>query len=561
MQLTKIQRDFDILIGKKVKRLLLLSMCIGGIVFLVESSFVFLIQGFFVSLKLFSKNQTKLPDWYPLSDFWPIYLLIVGTVIRSIVLVLRQYLAGVVKLVFLKRLKSHILVEYVSNASSVKLSNVLVLYSERIGQASTVVQNVARIIMIGFSGFLLFGFGLKIAHYEMLFATFFSFVVIFLFKKLGNAIQEIGDSTRVESRKTLDLIVLGFKQNFLLLIYGQLANLLKVIQSSIDKHKVLSEKYILLSNIRAQLPNLIGVSVLCFTTVISLKINSDVDSSEIVSFFYIFIRFAQSMSEGNKAFSEIRMQKGAYNEVLTAFKELNNFKNPEVEEKQIMNSNVDKNLTIEMKNVFFRYTERDNIISNMNIRVCKGDVLLIKGRTGSGKSTLIKLLTGIEDPSDGSIEFAGGRLKENLPVLRSQISYVGPEPFIIHGSIKENVLFGNHRDPESIKDEEIFDLIKFVRLEEEIKDLDYQVSEMSGLSTGQKQRLSLVRALLRNPNIIILDEATANLDRNTELEIINNLKTLTKEKILIIVSHKDTFDSLATKSIDLDSSERGGVHP
>lgn len=558
---------FKEIIGPKVWTYFLTSLFMGFLLFLIESSFVYVIQGFFLSLKLIGPDQVDLPAWYPREAGYAVGILLVSGVLRACLYIVRQFIAGLVKLNFIRRIREQVVEYSLIHADQLKLSRVLIIYTERINQSATVLQNLSKVLMMSVSATLLFVYGMKIAPYQMLAATVFCMFLIFPIKVLGNIIKVYGDLLRAQSEKTMGIFLTGFKQNFLFKIYNQVFKVINEGKKSLLEHKKLMQKYIFVSSLRAQLPNLVGISVLCGVTIMSLRMETGLKPMEYVSFFYLFIRFAQSLSDINSGFSEIKMQYGSFVQVKEFYEKIkdakdviNHYENDYKKSSQLTAElNGNKNLSFNLNKVSFGYQDGAPVLSNFDLDVDKGDVLLIKGRTGSGKSTLIKLLTGIENPNGGQINFAGGSLVENLPLLRSQISYVGPEPFIIHGSVKENVLFGNHRDPNSIKDEEIFDLIKFVKLENEVKNLNYQISEMSGLSTGQKQRLSLVRALLRQPNVIILDEATANLDRNTELEIIDNLKSLTKDKILIIVSHKDTFDSLATKSIELDASENEGA--
>jgi ABC-type multidrug transport system fused ATPase/permease subunit len=125
---------------------------------------------------------------------------------------------------------------------------------------------------------------------------------------------------------------------------------------------------------------------------------------------------------------------------------------------------------------------------------------------------------------------------------------------MIVGTIKENILFG-HKQKESITDQMIEDAMKKAQLDVKKFYLNLYVSEQASLSTGQKQRLSIARAILRKPKLLILDEATANLDGDTEQKFTNSLKDILGEVTTIIISHKSSFDQIATTILTLGSAK------
>jgi ABC-type multidrug transport system fused ATPase/permease subunit len=162
-------------------------------------------------------------------------------------------------------------------------------------------------------------------------------------------------------------------------------------------------------------------------------------------------------------------------------------------------------------------------------------------------------MLGLKTPITGTITVND----ENIILLKDRltprIGYVGPEPYLIPASVKENLLYGNQN---LVSDLEIWNALELAHISKDVRNLEGGLNEVlneyTQLSTGQKQRLSIARALLRNPEILILDEATANLDKETESEIIKSFNGIMKNKFTIIISHKDSFEDIATQKIYMD---------
>lgn len=200
---------------------------------------------------------------------------------------------------------------------------------------------------------------------------------------------------------------------------------------------------------------------------------------------------------------------------------------------------------IEFRNVDFQYNADKQILKGINFKICKGERLALVGKSGSGKSTITKLIARFYDPTSGEILIDGLSNKfYSFENLRESIGFIFQDPFIYSISVKDNILFGK---PEATFDE-VIDAAKKAGADEFISQLKDGYDTILGkrgydLSSGQKQRISIARIMLKNPNIIILDEATSNLDNINEMWIKKMLDTYFADKTLIVIAHR--FSTIA----------------
>ena len=190
------------------------------------------------------------------------------------------------------------------------------------------------------------------------------------------------------------------------------------------------------------------------------------------------------------------------------------------------------------KNIFFNYLGRKSTISGINFKVPAKTTIGIVGLTGSGKSTLIKLLLRIYDTNKGTISIDGIPIKDiKLKELRKCISLVSQETYLFHGTVKENIAYGssNSSFKDIVKASKIAEAHKFI---EQLPDGYKTIVGERGqrLSGGQRQRIALARAVLKDAPILILDEATASVDNETEVLIQKSLSKITKERTTIVLS-------------------------
>ncbi len=196
---------------------------------------------------------------------------------------------------------------------------------------------------------------------------------------------------------------------------------------------------------------------------------------------------------------------------------------------------------ISLENVSFSYEEgQDNVLSHVSLEMKPGTVTALVGPSGSGKSTIAKLVAGFWDVTDGKITLGGTDIR-NIPLsqLNQEIAYVSQDNYLFDRSVRENIRMGKL----TASDEEVEAVAKAAGCDSFIRALDHGYDTICGgggghLSGGEKQRISIARAMLKNAPIVILDEATASIDPENEALIQQAISKLTKGKTLLVIAHR-----------------------
>jgi ATP-binding cassette, subfamily B, bacterial len=208
-----------------------------------------------------------------------------------------------------------------------------------------------------------------------------------------------------------------------------------------------------------------------------------------------------------------------------------------------LNETVTSSALLEFKNVHFSYDDSKEILHNINLRFEKGKTYALIGPTGGGKTTTASLISRLYDPTKGTVLLNGKDIKSFSAAERTQkIGFILQEPFLFTGTVKENILYGNSKYA-LVTDDELEKIIKEANLDALLaifdEGLNTQITSGSdSISLGQKQLIAFMRAVLRNPELLILDEATANIDTITEQLLANILNKLSKETTLVIIAHR-----------------------
>ena len=308
----------------------------------------------------------------------------------------------------------------------------------------------------------------------------------------------------------------------------------------IDLAKESKSKSMSLANVQSffgpLMVTLIGVSnlvVIYFGGM--MYINGEIDSIGKIAEFILYVNML------TWPVATIGWVSSLVQEAEASQKRLNEFLKVEPE---IKNTNPNHSIIkgeIEFKNVSFTYDDTNiEALKDVSFKVAKGQTLAILGKTGSGKSSILTLITRMHDVKVGKILMDGTPLAElNLYDLRNSIGIVPQDAFLFSDSIKNNIKFGK----ENATDEEVFEAARKSVVHDNIIQFNQQYETILGergitLSGGQKQRVSIARAIIKNPEILLFDDCLSAVDTETEEQILNNLLEVSKDKTTIIVSHR-----------------------
>ena len=266
----------------------------------------------------------------------------------------------------------------------------------------------------------------------------------------------------------------------------------------------------------------------------------------IFSTFLIYAnRYAKPLNEISQVINRLTIS-------LTSYDSIKELINEEIEE--FINSNDEIIGSIEFKNVSFSYNNDKEILKNINFKINNGEKIAIVGPTGSGKTTIIQLLLKFYNINSGSILIDGKNINDiNTNILRDNIKVVLQDAHLNNENIKDVLKYSN-----DVSDKEIKDLLKKINIKPNFLGMNEKlenITSIDNLSNGQKQIISMIRAMLSNPKIVILDEATSDVDSLTEKNIESSINELTKGKTSIIIAHRLSTIISADKIIVIDNGK------
>ena len=218
----------------------------------------------------------------------------------------------------------------------------------------------------------------------------------------------------------------------------------------------------------------------------------------------------------------------------------------------------DLNISLSFNDVSFTYGNKDEkVLNNINFKINKGEIFALVGPSGAGKSTLVDLIPRFYDTLSGSIKIDGKDIKDlELKSLRSLMGIVTQETFLFDDTVKANISYG----VENISDDEIKDAAKAANAHEFIQKLPDGYNTIIGergvsLSGGQKQRIAIARAIVKNPPILILDEATSSLDSESEKHVQSAIENLMSERTVFVIAHRLSTVHNANKILVLENGQ------
>ena len=248
--------------------------------------------------------------------------------------------------------------------------------------------------------------------------------------------------------------------------------------------------------------------------------------------------FLSYTNQYSKPFNEISNVAAEYENAKASLRRINDFLNLEDDFDEGKDAIDDIN-TIEFRNMYFSYNENQKLIENLNLKINKGQKVAIVGPTGAGKTTLINLVMRFYNPTSGDICFNNKPYQSiNKKSLRNNIGMVLQDTWVFTGTIMDNIRYFK----QDASEEEVEEAAKKAHADVFINTLpdgySTLVSNKSGLSEGQRQMIAIARVMLLNPQLVILDEATSNIDTRSEKLITDAFDQIMKEKTSIVIAHR-----------------------
>lgn len=405
---------------------------------------------------------------------------------------------------------------------------------------------VSEIILI-FAFLLLLLFFQPLVTFSVVFVGFF--LGFFLFKILNPTLIKYGENYQSKSKALIQEInqsINNFKdikiyqkQNFFLNKFS--------ISTSVYSNSIKINEYF------KALPKIIieFVAVLVIILIIFSMLFLKLENKEIISFIALFAAIGFRLIPSlNKIIAAIQHLKYYLKLTDNLSFDLNYIEKNLTKSESINFSN-----NIELKNLDYSYDSGKIIFKNLNLIIEKNKIVGIKGKTGSGKTTLVNIIIGLLSPTNGEIFIDKKKVNLNNSNWFKKIGYVPQRIMLNETTIKKNIAYGI--EDLNIDNEQLKKAISLAQLDEFINNIggvDKKISELGkNISGGQIQRIGIARALYNEPEILILDESTNNLDKATEKNFINSIKTLSKNKTLLIISHDDVPLKICDKIYNIDN--------
>lgn len=553
-------RDYRAFLGTKTVWFLSTSVVSGLILFFVEFAFAYAIQVFFVAIGVSSQMATSAPAWLSAASPTVAILILAGLgVARACLQGLQSYLPFALEDIQ-KRLHRGRILDWAFSGGSASSTEIMSLCTHTVAYTGTMVGHLQRAFFYLTTSLALW-LGMWFVSPKMTVGVTLVLAVLgVLMRQIDRAIRRIGDTvTRMNERLTTRL--LNSIKNFLLMqIYGTLGRERDELDRTLDLTERNSLRFHRLASLKFISIQVAGAMLICSIAYSSGQYHLLVPAA-LLSYFYLFMRFVQSFAESVHQLASV----GFY---WPHFESLASWWARQAQERAA-SAGRNPDLTRVgrplpgppgwlLSSVGFRYADAErSVLDKLDLELKSGEALVITGASGVGKSTLLSILIGSLRPTSGRVELvqsgqASPISDEVRANLAASVGYVGSEPFLIEGSLRDNILYGINSIPDEATIQAALKKAECGFIAELAAGLNHRLTDQGqGLSAGQKQRLALARALVRQPKILILDEATSNLDEQTEARLITTLGSLKGTMTIVAVTHRLSLLKFADAHIEL----------
>ena len=443
---------------------------------------------------------------------------------------------------------------HVENSSSnltTKIVHETSIYGSALVHLSTLLTET--LIILGILIFLLI-----IKPSETLILIFIGFFTSFTFYlALKKIISRLGKRREIAQKVQMKSLQQGLGAIKDIIIYKAQKNFINIFYS--DSHNMANVAYKMyflqkLPKIWFEVTTIALITFIIF--VLSLqKLETNAIMATISIFLVSSLKIIPSINKILVSLQSIKYSEPSFNNLLADLK-LKNINKMDVNHKEDEKIRFQKEIRFE--NVCFSYPKsHKEVLKNINFAIKKNEFIGIVGETGTGKSTLVDLLIGLIDPDEGSILIDGNKISNNSYFWKNNLGYVPQNLYLLDDSIKNNIALGYKKNEVSSTkvQNSIYNsqLTKFVS---KLKNgLETNVGERGvKISGGEKQRIGIARALYNNPEILVFDEATSNLDLETESKILEILLKFKKKKTIIFITHRESSLNICDRVFRIENN-------
>lgn len=549
-------------LGKQAAILLALNVSGSILLSLAEIAIAAFIQLFLSAIGLVPPKVSGFLASFEFSVVQVCILLAIIGLVRSSGQFLVGLSSGFAAQTIQERLRTTLIAYMLESSSPPSSSKVHTLASELFPKSAGFANSAAQFFAISLQMIVVLSAMLFIAWKEALLALFGFFFVGMIVLKLNRKVRAYASELPGIHEKVVQTIERVNSSWLLIFLLGTQNEEFVRSKANIENYTNRYKKSHRYNVTASSLAPFLGILILVQVILISqnyLKTSPEI----LLAFLYLFIRFTQNLSAGVNNFGSLNGNFPHFYRAFSFFKESEIPLRKAIRETRKVgknhtainqrndNNRVAKPVSIDIENMTYRYAQGlDPVFSDFSLHINPGEQLGIIGPSGVGKSTLISLIIGVFKPESGEIKIDGISADKALKDKLYRIGYVGAQPFLFEGTVRENLTYGNNLESTNRKMLEMLWSLKL--FEGDSKCLDYKV-ETGGTnySTGQRQRLCVARALINKPQLLVLDEVSANLDTASEEGLCEILKDLKGICSVVIVTHRPGIIKHSDRVVDL----------